>query len=187
MKPAIDTNLQTRSYLMLVIRVLLAWTLYRYGWAKLTGGQFGVDSKSMDLPLKDIDLMRLSWYLADHEPFRSFIGVSQIFAAILLSFNRTAVIGAFMAIPIWLNILIWDLTFIKGFTSAFTFRLSFYFILTSVFIYYSISNKVGLIKMMTERGSSVHHPLWIYLTLPMGAIVLELAAVLPSAIMSLLR
>lgn len=187
MKPAIVTALHKKSYLMLVIRTLLAWTLYRYGWAKLTGEQFGVDNKTMELPLKDVDLMRLSWYLADQEPFKSFIGASQIFTAILISFNRTAVIGAFMAIPICLNILIWDLTFMEGLTSAFTFRLSVYLILTSVFLYYSIDDKEGFIHTITKNNWPKSQPFWIYLTLPVAALVLELIGALPSAVLSLLR
>ncbi len=169
---------------MLAIRVLLAWTLYRYGWAKLTDGQFGIDSKSMELPLKDLDLFRLSWYMADHQPFKAFIGVSQLLAAALLTFNRTYVLGALMSIPIWLNILVWDMTFMEGMTSAFTFRLSFYLTLTFILIYDAVKDKRVLIAMLTQNTSIAKHPFWLYVTLPIAALALELVGATPNAILN---
>jgi len=64
------------GYFLLSARVLLAWTLLRYGWAKLNDQQFGVDGKILNMPLKSVGLFKLSWYLADHKPFKSFIGIS---------------------------------------------------------------------------------------------------------------
>ncbi len=121
-------------YFLLAARLLLAGMLIIYGVSKLAGLQFGVSDATMQMALKDIDLFRLSCYLADHEPFRSFIGVSQIVTAILLLYPRTVLIGAFMSIPIWLNILIWDLTFMDGRAAAFTVRLSVYLVLTGLII-----------------------------------------------------
>jgi len=172
---------------MLVIRTLLAWTLCRYGWAKLSDSQFGIDSKSMALPLKDIDLMRLSWYLADHEPFKSFVGISQLLTGGLLLFHRTTLIGAFMMIPIWLNILVWDVTFMEGQTSAFTFRLGFYLMLTCILIYESIKDKSAFIRTMTENKSVLSQPAWVYVTLPVAAVILEFTCAVPSALLSLFR
>ncbi len=45
-----------------------------------------------------------------------------------LYFLLAVLIGAFMSIPIWLNILIWDLTFMGGRAAAFTVRLSVYLV-----------------------------------------------------------
>lgn len=126
---------QVWEYLLLSARVLLAWTLFRYGWAKLTDNQFGVDAQTMSLPLKQIGLFRLSWYLADHQPFKAFIGVSQLIIALLLINNKTVIIGALASIPIWLNILMWDMTFMEGMTRAFMIRLSYYLILTGLILY----------------------------------------------------
>jgi uncharacterized membrane protein YphA (DoxX/SURF4 family) len=95
---------QLWDYFILVARVWLAWTLIHYGWSKLTDSQFGVSEATLNQPLKDVDLFRLSWHLAAHEPFKSFIGVSQIITGFLLLYNRTVILGASMSIPIWLNI-----------------------------------------------------------------------------------
>lgn len=171
------------SYLLLAARVLLAYTLFNYGWAKLTDNQFGVDQKTMSLPLKEIGLFRLSWYLADHQPFKAFVGISQIGVALLLAFNRTVIIGAFASIPIWLNILMWDMTFMEGMTRAFTFRLSFYLLLTGLILYESKDKIVPALRNVSEVKSTTVYPYWVYLTLPVAAICLEVLGAIPNAVL----
>lgn len=181
------TNVFLWDYLLLAARCLLAWTLASYGWAKLTDQQFGVDARTMTLPLKDVDLFRLSWYLADHEPFKSFVGLSQLGAAFLLSINRTALVGAFVSIPIWLNILVWDLTFMNGLTVAFTFRLSFYLVLTLLIIWRHKAVVVPALFRLTQPEPTHSYTSWAYLALPMAAIGLELLGAVPNALLYLFR
>ena len=176
-----------KSYILLSARVLLAWTLYRYGWAKLTDDQFGVDDKTMNMALKDVDLFRLSWYLADHQPFKAFIGVSQIFCALLLTFSRTVIFGAFMSIPIWLNILVWDLTFMGNMAVAFTLRLSFYLILTAWIICQQKDKLIPAVSMITEVRQHVKFPIWAYVLLPAAAIGIEIVGALPNAVFNYFR
>ncbi|TDE16410.1 hypothetical protein [Dyadobacter psychrotolerans] len=175
------------NYFLLAARALLAWMLYSYGWAKLTDGQFGVDDKTMNMALKDVDLFKLSWYLADHQPFKGFIGVSQIICALLLTFNRTAIIGAFMSIPIWLNILVWDLTFMGGMSAAFTFRLSWYLILTAAILYQQKEKVVPAILLTTETQPVIKFPVWAYALLPVAAIGIEILGAIPNALLNYLR
>jgi len=178
---------QVWDYFILIARILLAWTLVRYGWGKLTDAQFGVTEKTMNLPLKDVDLFRLSWYLADHEPFKSFIGTSQIFAAILILYNRTVILGALMSIPIWINILIWDMTFM-GLYTPFTVRLPFYLLLTCLILWH-YRDKVLLALQNCIKGTSTKfkYPIWAYLLLPFLAVCLELVGALPSVIHQLFK
>jgi uncharacterized membrane protein YphA (DoxX/SURF4 family) len=179
------TRDQYWAYFLLAARVLLAWTLARYGWAKLTDNQFGIDDKTLNLPLKEVGLFRLSWYLADHQPFKGFIGLSQIIVALLLLINRTALLGAFISIPIWLNILMWDMTFMEGFTLAFTFRLSFYLLLTGLLIYQAKSQTLPALQRLTSGESGmIKFPLWAYLLLPAAAIGVEMIGAVPNAILS---
>ena len=178
---------QIWEYFILSARVLLAWTLFRYGWAKLTDNQFGVNEKILNTPLKDIDLFRLSWYLADHQPFKSFIGVSQISTAVLLLFNRTAIIGAFSSIPIWLNILVWDMTFMEGFTRAFTIRLSYYLILTFLILYNERERILPAAASFMKSTLRFRYPMWAYLLLPLAAIGLEITGAIPNAILYLIQ
>ncbi|MBP7500383.1 MAG: DoxX family membrane protein, partial [Chryseobacterium sp.] len=122
------------DYLILCARVLLAWILLSYGWSKVNGGQFGISAEEMARPVKDLGLFKLSWYMFDHEPFKSFIGISQIIAGLLLLYNRTLILGVLMSIPIFLNILIIDITYVK--MSGFYWRLSHYLILDFLILWH---------------------------------------------------
>lgn len=181
------TKGQIWDYFILIARVLLAWSLIRYGWGKLTDAQFGVTEETMKLPLKDIDLFRLSWFLADHEPFKSFIGISQIFTAILILYNRTVIIGAFMSIPIWINILMWDMTFM-GLYTPFTVRLPFYLLLTFLILWH-YKDKILSALQNCIKGTSTkfNYPIWTYLILPFLAICLEIVGALPSVAIQLVK
>jgi uncharacterized membrane protein YphA (DoxX/SURF4 family) len=178
---------QLWEYFLLSARVLLAWILFQYGWAKLTDNQFGVDEQTMNLPLKQIDLFRLSWYLADHQPFKAFIGVSQLIIGLLLLINRTAIIGALASIPIWLNILMWDMTFMEGMTRPFMIRLSYYLILTGLILYQERDKIMSAINSFLTSTLRFKYPLWAYLLLPVTAIGLEIVGAVPNVILNVIR
>lgn len=170
-------------YFLLSSRVLLAWILFHYGWSKLNEGQFGVDDKTMKMKLEDIDLFRLSWYLADHQPFKAFVGTSQIVTSILMIYNRTFFIGALISIPIWLNILIWDMTFMNGMTSALLFRLSFYIMLTIIMLYQRKDELFHSYLVFANDSGNSKFPIWAYLLLPIGAIAVEFILAVPHALL----
>ena len=176
---------QLWDYFILIARIWLALVFMQYGYGKISGGQFNVTKATMDLPLKEVDLFRLSWYLADHEPFKSFIGVSQIIVAILLVYNRSVILGAFMAIPILLNILMWDLTFM-GLYTAFTIRIPFYLLLT-VLILWHYKDKVlpAIQNMISGTTTRFKYPFWAYFLLPVLGFGLELIGAIPVAIINL--
>lgn len=175
------------DYFILVIRVWLAYTLIRYGWSKLIDGQFYITEATLNQPLKDIDLFRVSWFLAAHEPFNSFIGISQIITAALLLFNRTSIIGAFMSIPIWLNILMWDMTFI-GLYTGFTIRLPYYLILTSFIIWHHKDKVFSALKSIsTGVGTKYQFPIWSFLLLIPFGFLLELIGAIPLAIIHYIK
>ena len=91
----------------------------------------------MATQLKDVSLFKLSWYSFDHEPFKSFIGVSQIICGLLLLINRTTLIGAFLFLPIVATILIIDLTFMPiSLAQGFAWRLSFYIFLDLLILWH---------------------------------------------------
>lgn len=174
---------QLYDYFILASRCWLAYILISYGWGKLTGKQFGVSDTELNTPLKDLNLFRLSWYLADHEPFRSFIGISQIAAGLLLVFRKTCIIGAFIAIPIWLNILIWDLTFLEAFGSVFTVRLSYYLLLTGLILYHYRKRVFPLLFHAIQREPArFTYPYWAYLLLPLFGLAIELLPGIPRMI-----
>lgn len=69
-----------------------------YGWGKLADEQFGISVKEMATPVKDLGIFKLSWYLFDQEPFKSFIGISQIIAGLLILYNRTLILGVLLSL-----------------------------------------------------------------------------------------
>lgn len=175
------------DYFILAARIWLAYTLCHYGYAKLTDGQFGVTLATMDLPLKKVGLFNLSWYLADHEPFKSFVGISQIIVAVLLTYNRTVILGAFMSIPIWLNILIWDMTFM-GLSSPFTARLSAYLILTFLILWHYKERILPAIEILVNGTTTrFKYPFWAYLLLPFFGLCVELLVAVPVGLINLLN
>jgi uncharacterized membrane protein YphA (DoxX/SURF4 family) len=147
------------DYFVLCARVLLAWTFLSYGWGKLTGGQFGLKPEQLDLPLRQIGLFKLSWYLFDQEPFRSFIGISQIMAGILLLYNRTVIIGALLSLPILTNILIIDITYLK--MPGFYWRLSYYLFLAMLILWHYRDRMTAAFKnIFNGLSTKFTYPLW---------------------------
>lgn len=172
------------DYFILTARFLLAWTFLRYGWSKLTEGQFGVSATEMATPLKDLSLFRVSWYLFDHEPFKTFIGISQLLCGVLLLINRTALLGAFFFLPIVSTVLIIDLTFMPTFLAQnFAWRLSFYILLDVLIIWhYKDRMKVVWNALCHNLSTKFNFSIWAYLLLPVFAIALEIVGVIPKSI-----
>jgi len=162
------------DYFILTARVLAGLTLISYGFAKLTGGQFGLQPVELTKPVNELSLFHLSWYLFDKEPFKSFIGVCQVISGALILFNRTVLIGVLMSIPIWANILIIDITFLK--ITAFYWRLSFYLFLSFLVLWQYKKRVVEAVKTLSvDLKPAFSYPFWAYALLPVAALFLELA------------
>jgi len=164
------------DYFILAARFLIGWTFLRYGISKLTEGQFGLTEAEMLTPLAELSPFRISWYLFDFQPFKAFIGVSQVISGLLLIWNRTAILGAFFFLPIVATILIIDITFMPpGFVYAFSWRLSYY-ILLDLLILWHYRDRMRTIWKAAWDGinTKFKYPIWVYLTLPFAAIFLEI-------------
>jgi hypothetical protein len=173
------------DYFILCARVLLALILFNYGWAKLTDGQFGVTEKELAKPIKELGLFKLSWYLFDQEPFKSFIGVSQIITSLLLVYNRTLILGALIAIPIFLNVLIIDITYIK--MTGFYWRLSYYLFLDFLILWHYKERMYLAFKNIFQGISTkFKYPIWAYLILPIMALGLEFLGAVPRLLLGLM-
>ena len=94
------TRAQWLDYAVLAARLLLAFTFISYGYAKLSGAQFGLTATELARPAGQLGLFKLVWYLFGQEPFKSFVGYSQILAGGLLLWHRTALLGALLLVPI---------------------------------------------------------------------------------------
>ncbi len=171
-------------YFILSARVLLAWTFFDYGYAKLTGGQFGISPEDLNLPLKDISLFKLSFYLSDFDPFKTFVGVSQIVCAILLLINRTVLLGALMFVPIAINIIVFDITYMSSSMSAdFSWRLGLLLFLDgAILLYHREQLREIWDSIWNHNPKNYKFPFWAYLLLPFVAVMLNLLSLIPKAL-----
>lgn len=153
----------------------MALILITYSILKLAGYQFYVSPELLLSKVKDANLFKLSWFLADHEPFKTFIGLSQIAAASLLIFNRTAVIGALMVIPIWLNIWIWDISFMDRIMAIqFGFRIGFYLVLTGLILWFYRNRVINAYRILTKKAAGgLNKSILLYVSLPFVGYALE--------------
>lgn len=173
------------DYFILCARVLIACTLLSYGWSKLTEGQFGISAKELATPVKDLGLFKLSWYLFDHEPFKSFVGISQIIAGLLLLYNRTLILGVLLSLPILVNILVIDITYIK--MSGFYWRLSYYLFLDFLILWHYKDRMILAFRnIFGGLTTKFKYPIWAYLILPIMAIGLEILGVVPRLLSGLI-
>lgn len=160
------------DYIILCARMLLGVTFLGYGWAKLSGNQFGISPAEMNMTIKELGLFKLSWYLFDQQPFKCFIGISQIIAALLLLYNRTLIIGALLLIPILVNILVIDMTYIK--MPAFYWRLSYYLLLDLLILWHYKDRIFAAFKSILEGLNTKYKFSWkAYALIPVIIILLE--------------
>ncbi len=169
------------DFFILVVRFLLGATFINYGYGKLTEGQFGISDTELATPLKDLSLFKLSWYLFDHQPFKAFIGVSQIVCGLLLIIHRTVLLGAFLFLPIVSTILIIDLSFMpEQLATGFAWRLSLYILLDFLILWhYKTQMKIIWRAVWQDVHTRFPFSVWAYLLVPVFAFGLEFMLVLP--------
>lgn len=166
-------------YFILAARVLLAFTFFGYGAIKLAGYQFGVSAQVLAQPLGQVSLDHLAWYCFDQQPFKTFVGVSQIVAALLLLHPRTVLLGALLLLPIAVNIFVIDLTYLRQIV-AFRYMLPFHLgLLALIFWHYRAAVLVAWQALTQHLGARLAYPWWSYMLLPLAALALNLLWLLP--------
>jgi len=172
------------DYFILVSRFLLAYTFIGYGYSKLDGNQFGVSADDLLIPLKDSSLFKIMWFLFDHEPFKTVVGILQIITGILLLFEATAILGVVFFIPVAANIVLMDISFMdSAMGTAFTYRFIFYFFLCFL-ILWNDRERVKIIwnAMVKKFSVKLKFPIVLYLAVPVFAVVLSLLSSVPQII-----
>lgn len=173
------------DYFILVSRFLLAYTFIHYGYGKLTnGGQFGITAAEMSKPIKDLPLFQVMWYLFDHEPFQTTVGILQIVTGFLLLFESTAILGVIFFIPIAANIVLMDISFMNNaMGNAFAFRFAFYFILCFAILWNDKQRMKIIWNAMIKKFVPKQKFPWImYILVPVFAILLSIVSALPKMI-----
>jgi len=178
------------AYFILSARVLLAFQFISFGSAKLLeGGQFGISETELKTPLQDLSLFKVMWYLFDHEPFKTSVGFFQCLCGILLLFNRTVILGAILFIPIAVNILIIDISFmLPNMVSGFASRLIFYLVLNFMILYHYKDNIAVIIKEVLNPSPRIHKFKIGYLMfLPISGLLISFIPVIPVIIFYLFK
>lgn len=175
MKKVNFSNSNFWDLVIISMRFLLALVFLSYGIGKLTENQFGnLTMEELNTPVKDLSLFKVSWFVFENEPFKSFIGISQVITSVLLLFRRTVIVGILMLIPIILNILIIDMTIMpSSLKIGFIFRLTCYLIFCGVILFSYKEDLVHVWKIITAKKNTVKHTYWKYLLIPVIMVVLE--------------
>jgi hypothetical protein len=101
-----------RYGLQILTRYFLAYTILQYGAAKVIDMQFSPNLSSLDTRAADMHPMMLAWTFFGYSfPYEFFIGCSQIAAAFLLIFRRTATLGAILMVTIMVNVVFVNFAF----------------------------------------------------------------------------
>ncbi|HVU58715.1 MAG TPA: hypothetical protein VHD83_26830 [Puia sp.] len=98
--------------LQIILRFFLAYTITQYGAAKIMDVQFSPSIGSMATTVADMRPMTVAWTFFGYSfGYEFFIGCSQILAAVLLLFRKTATLGAILMVTIMSNIVFVNFAF----------------------------------------------------------------------------
>ncbi|HYR12089.1 MAG TPA: hypothetical protein VEQ60_30165 [Longimicrobium sp.] len=90
-----------------VVRYLVALTLFVYGFAKLNGTQFTVLDSELDRPMGEVSGFWLTWYYFGYSrAYGTLLALAQVGGAALLLFRRTTLLGALFLLPVVGNIVL---------------------------------------------------------------------------------
>ena len=110
-------------WLQTLLRFFLAYTIMQYGAAKVLDVQFSSNIETLDTRVADMRPMTVAWTFFGYSfSYEFFIGCSQIAAALLLLFRRTATLGAILMVTIMSNIVFVNFAFdvcVKFFSSTY--------------------------------------------------------------------
>ena len=96
-------------------RAILVVAFTGYGAAKFAGAQFITSGGILDKPVADLSGINLTWvYFGYSSLFANFVAIGQLVAAVLLTFDRTARLGAVVLLPITVNIVVVNIGFRIG-------------------------------------------------------------------------
>jgi len=101
----------------IVCRLYVFFFLTAYGLGKVIGAQFYTASRMPDglaqMPIGLVTDFDLAWvFMGRSYSYMLFIGLAEVFGALLLIFNKTKLVGALMLIPIMVNVIVFDIFFL---------------------------------------------------------------------------
>jgi|SRR5690606_27314871 len=171
------TKAQIIDFGVLTLRWYLAYYMADYGIGKITGGQFGVTNEEiLNKPLKDVEKFYIAWHLFSlDKSFNIINGLMQIVGALLIVFNRTAIIGALFLLPVLFQIFLVDVAFTtEVFGSALPVRLAG-MMLSAVLILFYYKQKIKDAFQILTSGVSTRfkYRWWVFLLLPLIGLLMD--------------
>jgi hypothetical protein len=95
------------AWLRGIMRYFIAYEIAVYGFAKILQTQFGRIYSRDDIPVGELTGFNLTWnYFGHSYTFAVILGLIQIGGGILLLFRRTTLLGAFILLPVMVNIVL---------------------------------------------------------------------------------
>lgn len=92
-----------------LLRYGSAMVLLTYGFAKINGSQFTILDSELDKPMGQVSGFWLTWYYFGYSTvYGTILALVQIAGALLLTFRRTALLGACVLAPVLGNIVLID-------------------------------------------------------------------------------
>lgn len=92
------------------LRYISAFLLFGYGSSKLAHLQFHLNQALAHRPVISMSGYELTWYYYGYSrTYACILGLTQVLGAILLSFRKTALLGAITMLPVIVNILLIDI------------------------------------------------------------------------------
>lgn len=101
----------------IVCRLYVFFFITAYGLGKVIGAQFYTASRMPDglaqMPIGLVTDFDLAWvFMGRSYSYMLFIGLAEVFGALLLLFNKTKLIGTLVLIPIMVNVIVFDIFFL---------------------------------------------------------------------------
>jgi hypothetical protein len=94
------------------VRYLAALILLVYGFAKINGSQFTILDSELDKPMGQVSGFWLTWYyFGFSHVYGTFVALVEIAGAVLLMFQRTALLGACLLVPVLVNVFLIDVCY----------------------------------------------------------------------------
>jgi uncharacterized membrane protein YphA (DoxX/SURF4 family) len=103
------------SWVRLLVRYSLAFSLFTYGFSKIFVSQFAplwLYASRLVQPFGDQSPAGLLWnFMAYSEPYQIFGGIAEIVPAVLLLFRRTTTLGSLMAAAVLSNVVMLNFSY----------------------------------------------------------------------------
>ncbi len=144
----------------IVCRLYVFFFLTAYGLGKVIGAQFYTASRMPDglaqMPIGLVTDFDLAWvFMGRSYSYMLFIGLAEVFGALLLLFNKTKLIGTLVLIPIMVNVIVFDIFFLDEYGALAGATLYLLMLLTILVVNKERIGKLFIVLVSTKKISKI--------------------------------